>query len=145
MIPNYYEILGVKNDASYDDVKTAWREKAKQWHPDKFLSVEEKLKAHEQIINIMEAYTILIDVDRRASYDSRMDAAQPNRPYAGYENASPVDDQKEASDMYREILAETPWEFTKQITLAFADTRSNFFVQVLNMLIRLYSSSNPKC
>jgi DnaJ-like protein len=47
MIPNYYEILGVKNDASYDDVKTAWREKAKQWHPDKFLSVEEKLKAHE--------------------------------------------------------------------------------------------------
>jgi len=80
MIPNYYEILGVKNDASYDDVKTAWREKAKQWHPDKFLSVEEKLKAHEQFINIMEAYTILIDVDRRASYDSRMDAAQPNRP-----------------------------------------------------------------
>ena len=114
MIPNYYEVLGVKNDASYDDVKRAWREKAKQWHPDKFLSAEEKLKAHEKFIDVMEAYTVLIDVNRRIGYDSRMDGAQPNRPYVGYETASPVYDQKEASDMYREILAETPWEFTKQ-------------------------------
>lgn len=118
MIQNHYEILGVKNDASYDDIKRAWREKAKQWHPDKFRSSEEKLNAHGKFIEIMEAYTVLIDVTKRAGYDSKVVDAQPKRQYAGYEKASPENDQKEASDLYQEILAETPWDFTKTTFLA---------------------------
>lgn len=108
----YYEILGVARDASYDDVKRAWRQKAHQWHPDKFLTAEEKLIAHERFVEIMEAYVVLIDAEKRAAYDSWMANAASNRLYAGYENASPAADQKEASDMYQAILRETPWEFT---------------------------------
>jgi hypothetical protein len=71
------------------------------------------LEAHEWFVEIMEAYLVLIDMDKRASYDSQMAGAQSNRQYTGYENASPAEDQKEASDTYQEILAEMPWEFAK--------------------------------
>jgi hypothetical protein len=113
MIKNYYEILGVQNDASYDDIKRAWREKAKQWHPDKFLSAEEKLKAHGRFVDILEAYSVLVDAHKRAIYDSGMANAPFDRQYTGYENASTVDDQKEAADWFQQIMAETPSEFTK--------------------------------
>jgi len=110
--PNYYDILGLTRDASYEDVKRAWRHKANQWHPDKFLSAEEKLVAHERFVAIMEAYMVLIDPASRARYDSRLANAQSYHVYTGYENASPAADQREASDMYQAMLRETPWEFT---------------------------------
>jgi hypothetical protein len=118
MIQNYYEILGVKNDASYDDIKRAWREKAKQCHPDKFRSSVEKLNAHRKFIEITEAYAVLIDLTKRASYDSKVANAQPKCPYAGYEKASPANDQKEASDLYQEILAEPPRKFAEETFFA---------------------------
>ena len=112
MTPNYYDILGLTRDASYEDVKRAWRHKANQWHPDKFLSAEEKLVAHERFVAIMEAYMVLIDPASRARYDSRLANAQSYHVYTGYENASPAADQREASDMYQAMLRETPLEFT---------------------------------
>ena len=140
MIKNYYEILGIQNDASYDDVKGSWREKAKQWHPDKFLSAEEKLKAHEQFVDILEAYSVLIDEHRRAQYDSGMADAQSDRQYTGYENASPVDDQKEAADWFQLVMAETPWEFTKAtfIVLLIVPTFWIIWLGVAAMIVVLF-------
>jgi DnaJ-class molecular chaperone len=113
---DYYAILEVKADASYADIKTAWRDKARQWHPDKFLSDDEKLAAHKQFVEILEAYSILIDEKKRAAYDRGL-AAGVAGTYAGYENATPAQDQQEAADWFQRILNETPSEFAQTTIL----------------------------
>jgi molecular chaperone DnaJ len=59
---NYYDILGVKKDASADDVKKAFRRLARKHHPDTG-GTEEKFK------EINEAYEVLSDSEKRAQYD----------------------------------------------------------------------------
>jgi DnaJ-domain-containing protein 1 len=41
----WYEVLGVSPNATQDDIKSAYREKIKQYHPDKVSGLGEKLKA----------------------------------------------------------------------------------------------------
>jgi molecular chaperone DnaJ len=59
---DYYKILGVSNDASKKDIKKAYRELAKEHHPDKG-GDEERFK------EINEAYDVLSDEKKRAEYD----------------------------------------------------------------------------
>ncbi len=59
---NYYDILGVKKDASADDIKKAFRRLARKHHPDAG-GDEEKFK------EINEAYEILSNEEKRAQYD----------------------------------------------------------------------------
>lgn len=59
---NYYDILGVKRDATQDDIKKAFRKLAAKYHPDAG-GDEEKFK------EVSEAYTTLSDADKRKEYD----------------------------------------------------------------------------
>lgn len=61
----YYALLGIKKTASNDEVKTAFRRMALQWHPDHCKEPD----AHEMFIKIKEAYDILSDSGKRARYD----------------------------------------------------------------------------
>lgn len=63
---DYYEILGVNRDASDDDIKKAYRKLAMQHHPDRN---PDNPKAEETFKEAKEAYEILSDPDKRASYD----------------------------------------------------------------------------
>ncbi|MEK6953228.1 MAG: molecular chaperone DnaJ [Nanoarchaeota archaeon] len=62
---DYYEILNISKNASKDEVKKAYKELAKKYHPDitKDNSTEEKFK------EISEAYAVLSDDQKRAQYD----------------------------------------------------------------------------
>jgi DnaJ-class molecular chaperone len=63
---NFYSILGVGESATKEQIKKAYRDQAKQWHPDKNpnnKSAEEKFKA------IQNAYETLSDSSRRLAYD----------------------------------------------------------------------------
>ncbi|WP_242046526.1 J domain-containing protein [Cylindrospermum sp. FACHB-282] len=51
-----YKILGLKPGASGEEVKQAYRQMAKIWHPDSILEPEKKLKAEEKIKEINQAY-----------------------------------------------------------------------------------------
>lgn len=62
---DYYEILGVPRNASDDDLKSAFRRLARQYHPD----VNKEPDAEERFKEINEAYAVLSDADRRAAYD----------------------------------------------------------------------------
>lgn len=116
---SYYDLLGIAVDASYDEVKRAWRQKAQQWHPDKFSSADEKLEAHARFVEIMEAYMVLINAQKRASYDHWTASAGSDPWYSGYENVSPEQDQQEAADLYGEILRETPLVFASTTVFSF--------------------------
>src|SRR5512138_1627573 len=63
---DYYEILGVKRDASPDDLKKAFRHLARKYHPDLNKGSKE---AEEKFKEINEAYQVLSDPQKKAEYD----------------------------------------------------------------------------
>ena len=64
---NYYQILGLKQDASLKDIKKAYRKLALKWHPDRNKGKEEEATKKFRIVG--EAYETLSDEKKRKEYD----------------------------------------------------------------------------
>ena len=63
---NYYAILGVPKEATIEEIKKAYRQLARQYHPD--LNPGNKV-AEEKFKDVGEAYEVLGDVGKRSQYD----------------------------------------------------------------------------
>jgi len=65
-----YEILGIPPNSSQEEIKKAFHELSKKYHPDKFTDEVEKEEAEKKFQEISLAYAILKNKDKRAKYDS---------------------------------------------------------------------------
>ena len=84
---DYYEILGVKRDASAQEIKSAYRKLARKYHPD----VNKTKEAEAKFKDINEAYEVLSDTNKRNRYDSLGSNWQGGAEYTpppGFENFS---------------------------------------------------------
>ena len=66
MAKDFYEVLGLKKDASAEDIKKAYRQLALKFHPD----VNKSKEAEENFKEINEAYAVLSDPEKKKQYDA---------------------------------------------------------------------------
>ncbi|HTZ99156.1 MAG TPA: molecular chaperone DnaJ [Candidatus Aquilonibacter sp.] len=75
----YYTVLGVARDATADQIKSAYRKAALKWHPDR--NQEKSPEAEENFRQASEAYSVLSDPQKRATYDRFGHAGLGNRGF----------------------------------------------------------------
>src|SRR2546422_3236349 len=63
---DYYDVLGVKRDASEEEIKRAYRNLARKYHPDRNPGDKQ---AETHFKEVQDAYDILSDKNKRAQYD----------------------------------------------------------------------------
>jgi DnaJ-class molecular chaperone len=96
MAADPYTTLGVKKDASQDDIQKAYHKLAKKLHPD--LNPGNK-KAEEQFKDVASAYDLLGDADKRARFDrGEIDASGQERPRQRYYRDFADGDSQYSSD-----------------------------------------------
>ncbi len=96
---DYYEILSVTRTATEQEIKSSYRKLAMQYHPDRNPGNSE---AEEKFKECTEAYSVLMDADKRARYDQYGHAAVNGGGFSGFDPSNFAD----VSDIFGDIFSD---------------------------------------
>lgn len=110
-IATHYTTLGVEMNATEQEIKKAFRNKVKKYHPD----INPTKEAEEEIRKITEAYEVLSDVEKRKSYDEELKrdnrihfeeqpSSTQSNPYTSYSKERDESDFEDWIKIYLKIL-----------------------------------------
>lgn len=144
---DYYDTLGIKRDASQDEVKQAYRRLARKFHPD----VNKSAGAEARFKDIGEAYEVLKDPEKRAAYDkfgANWKAGQEFKPPpnwdAGFEFSGggfTGGDQQGFSDFFEELFGRGRFGGAGQRTATFRMRGENQHAKIIIRLEDAYHGS----
>ncbi|KAG4189112.1 hypothetical protein ERO13_A08G207100v2 [Gossypium hirsutum] len=104
----YYTILGIRKDASFSDIRTAYRKLALKWHPDRYVTNpavagEAKLRFQQ----IQEAYSVLSNGSKRSMYDASLydPSADDDQDFCDFmqEMISMMNNVKDEGDSFEDL------------------------------------------
>ena len=110
---NYYELLGVKNNASKEEIKLKYKEQIKRWHPD----INKNNEAIEVTKKLNEAKSVLLDDEKRKEYDIYLNNISAN----GYQNIKEKVYNEQGS--YDEEKLYTKWEYFRDYIKYYNDSK----------------------
>ena len=96
---DYYEVLGVERAASEQEIKSSYRKLAMQYHPDRNPG---NPQAEEKFKEASEAYSVLIDSEKRARYDQFGHAGLGNGGFGGFDPSTFTD----FSDIFGDLFSD---------------------------------------
>ena len=111
----YYELLGIARNATAEEIKKAYRNLAKKYHPD----LNPDPAAEEMLKRINAAYEVLRDPDRRAKYDrvqreseerAKRERERAQKAQRHQEDARREQERRERERREREAAAAREWE-----------------------------------
>ena len=102
---DFYELLGVKKDATHEEIKKEYRDMVKRYHPD----VNKSDEASKIIISLNEAKETLLDDDKRCEYDKLLDDINHSKTYSN-DSTSYSAKKEEYKENYSESYV-TRWQF----------------------------------
>lgn len=103
---NYYELLGIKNDATEAEIKIAYKSQMKKWHPD--LNKSDEAVSMSSKIN--EAKEVLLDIEKRKDYDEYL-SRKETESYNRYTQRKANSTQEQTNNTNDSMV--TKWEYLR--------------------------------
>ncbi|MFA5357787.1 MAG: molecular chaperone DnaJ [archaeon] len=124
---DYYGVLGLKKGASTDEIKRAYKELAKKYHPD----VSSDKDAEKKFKEVSEAYSVLSDPEKKTNYDNYGNTYKQFEGFQGFDFGKGMDIDFE--DIFNQFGFESFGEFGRSFgstNRAGGDFGSNIKVEV---------------
>lgn len=103
---DFYELLGIRMDSTKQEIKTAYREMVKKYHPD----VNKSEDANKIIRSLNEAKEVLLDDEKRKEYDKLLNDIKYSKQFSKEKDETYTAKTEEYKENYSENYV-TKWQF----------------------------------
>lgn len=103
---DFYELLGISMDSTKQEIKSAYREMVKKYHPD----INDSEEANKIIRSLNEAKEVLLDDEKRKEYDSLLNEMKYSKQFSKEKEETYKAKAEEYKETYSDVYI-TKWQF----------------------------------